>query len=118
MKRVMIYNLKGVEVMKIIKFVKFLKRGVCLFLVCSLMLGISLMSSGEELVKAIRRTDQWPPYMDPAIASDFLSANAYTNIYDTLIFPNQDGSLKPWLAKSWEISDDGLSYTFELRQGV
>lgn len=114
----MIYNLKGVKVMKIIKFVKLWKNGVCLFLVCSLLLGISLISSGEELVKAIRRTDQWPPYMDPAIASDFLSSNAYTNIYDTLIFPNQDGSLKPWLAKSWEISDDGLTYIFELRQGV
>ena len=104
--------------MKVSRFVKFLKNGVCLFLVCGLLLGISLISSGEELVKAIRRTDQWPPYMDPAIASDFLSSNAYTNIYDTLIFPNQDGSLKPWLAKSWEISDDGLTYIFELRQGV
>ena len=104
--------------MKINKFVKFLKNGICLFLVCGLLLGIPLMSSGEELVKAIRRTDQWPPYMDPAVASDFLSSNAYTNIYDTLIFPNQDGSSKPWLAKSLEISDDWLTYTFKLRQGV
>jgi peptide/nickel transport system substrate-binding protein len=72
----------------------------------------------EGLVKAIRRTDQWPPYLDPAVGNDFLSAAAYVNIYDTLVFPNPEGGIKPWLAKSWTISDDGLTYTFELEQGV
>jgi len=104
--------------MNVSRLVKFLKKGASLFLVCGLLFGITSMSSGQELVKVIRRTDQWPPYMDPAVATDFLSSNVYTNIYDTLNFPNRDGSLEPWLAKSWEISDDGLSYTFELRQGV
>ncbi len=28
------------------------------------------------------------------------------------------GEIKPWLAKSWEISPDGLQYTFRLRDGV
>jgi peptide/nickel transport system substrate-binding protein len=39
-------------------------------------------------------------------------------MYDTLVFPNVDGSVKPWLAKSWEISADGLTYTFNLIHGV
>ena len=29
-----------------------------------------------------------------------------------------DGSVNPWLAESWEISPDGLEYTFKLKQGV
>jgi peptide/nickel transport system substrate-binding protein len=72
----------------------------------------------QELIKVIRRTDQWPPYLDPNVGTDFLSSGAYVNIYDTLVFPNPDGTLKPWLAKSWTISDDGLTYTFDLVQGV
>jgi peptide/nickel transport system substrate-binding protein len=40
------------------------------------------------------------------------------NIYDTLIFPNAEAGVDPWLAESWEVSDDGLTYTFKLREGV
>jgi peptide/nickel transport system substrate-binding protein len=28
------------------------------------------------------------------------------------------GEIEPWLAKSWEVSDDGLTYTFHLKDGV
>jgi peptide/nickel transport system substrate-binding protein len=35
-----------------------------------------------------------------------------------LIFPNAKGGVDPWLATSWDISTDGLVYTFHLRQGV
>jgi peptide/nickel transport system substrate-binding protein len=41
------------------------------------------------------------------------------SIYDQLIRVGQDGiSLVPSLAESWEISDDGLTYTFHLRPNV
>ena len=40
------------------------------------------------------------------------------NLYDTLIFPNAEGGVDPWLAESWEVSDDGLTYTFKLREDV
>ena len=35
---------------------------------------------------------------------------------DSLVFPNAAGGIDPSLAKSWEISADGLVYTFKLRQ--
>lgn len=39
-------------------------------------------------------------------------------LYDTLITINPDGTYAPSLATSWEISPDGLTYTFKIREGV
>ncbi|MGB9896943.1 ABC transporter substrate-binding protein [Thermanaerothrix sp.] len=119
------------------------KKGVYLFLVFCLLLGLPLISScagpsqtttspsspsptssspsptpTKEEVKVIRHTDSWPCYIDPAVGSDYVASISLCNLYDSLVFPNPDGSVKPWLAKSWTVSDDGLTYTFELQQGV
>ncbi|WP_257476977.1 ABC transporter substrate-binding protein [Acidipropionibacterium jensenii] len=40
------------------------------------------------------------------------------NVYEGLVQLADDGSIKPLLAKSWKINDDGLSYDFTLREGV
>jgi peptide/nickel transport system substrate-binding protein len=40
------------------------------------------------------------------------------NVYETLVKLEADGSITGLLAESWEISDDGLTYTFALRDGV
>ncbi|MDP9420764.1 MAG: ABC transporter substrate-binding protein [Actinomycetota bacterium] len=39
-------------------------------------------------------------------------------IYDTLVWKDKSGEVLPWLAESYERSDDALSYTFQLRPGV
>jgi peptide/nickel transport system substrate-binding protein len=38
-----------------------------------------------------------------------------TFVFDQLAFPDSTGSPKPWLAKSWDISSDGMTYTFHLQ---
>ncbi|MBM9466165.1 ABC transporter substrate-binding protein [Nakamurella leprariae] len=40
------------------------------------------------------------------------------NVYETLVTLDDDGALVPALASSWEVSADGLTYTFTLRDGV
>jgi len=60
----------------------------------------------------------WPTYIDPAVGSDFSSTSSLANLYDTLVFPNTDGGVDPHLAESWEVSDDGLTWTFKLKEGV
>jgi peptide/nickel transport system substrate-binding protein len=40
------------------------------------------------------------------------------NVYETLLKLEADGSISGLLAESWEVSDDGLTYTFSLRDGV
>jgi len=104
--------------MKASKFIRFLRNGLFLILLASLVLILSCAGYTQQEVKVIRNTTSWPCYIDPAVGSDGTSTLVLCNMYDTLVFPNVDGSVKPWLAKSWEISGDGLTYTFELVPGV
>ena len=41
-----------------------------------------------------------------------------SNVYDCLLRLEADGTLTPALAETYEVSDDGLEYTFHLRKGV
>lgn len=40
------------------------------------------------------------------------------NVYETLVKLEADGSITGLLAETWTVSDDGLTYTFDLRDGV
>lgn len=40
------------------------------------------------------------------------------NVYETLVVIGEDGEILPGLASSWHVSDDGTTYTFDLREGV
>lgn len=71
-----------------------------------------------EKARVLRITFAWPTFIDPAVGNDFSSSAALLNLYDTLVFPNAEGGVDPWLAESWETSEDGLTWTFHLRQGV
>lgn len=39
-------------------------------------------------------------------------------LFDCLLYQDEQGNISPWLAKSWEISPDGKTYTFHLRDDV
>ena len=60
-----------------------------------------------------------PTGLDPtANASSSIGEITLYNIYETLTKINQDGSVSPLLAESWEVSPDLKTYTFKLRRGV
>ncbi len=60
-----------------------------------------------------------PPNLDPtAGAAAAIDEVVYANVFEGLTRFASDGSVKPALAESWEISDDGLTYTFTLQSGV
>ncbi|ABO50090.1 extracellular solute-binding protein, family 5 [Desulforamulus reducens MI-1] len=68
--------------------------------------------------KIIRVSEANVPKIDPGVGSDYSSSVALCNLYDTLVYPNDDGTLKPMLATKWETTDNGLTWIFDLRQGV
>jgi peptide/nickel transport system substrate-binding protein len=60
-----------------------------------------------------------PPNLDPTGgAAEAIDSVVYLNIFEGLTRFTSDGSVVPNLAESWEISDDGLTYTFHLHDGV
>lgn len=56
--------------------------------------------------------------LDPAIQYDEVSAIAVHAMHDTLVGYKPTGALAPHLAERWEISADGLTYRFTLREGL
>lgn len=40
------------------------------------------------------------------------------NVFDTLVEPDENLQMRPALARSWDVSDDQLVWTFHLRDGV
>lgn len=68
--------------------------------------------------KILRMGVAGTPKIDPGVGSDAASALALVNVYDTLVYPLNEGGVKPALAEKWEISSNNLEYTFSLRKGV
>ncbi|QWC23969.1 ABC transporter substrate-binding protein [Bacillus haikouensis] len=57
--------------------------------------------------------------LDPGTVTDGESFKVTKNIFETLVkFGEQDTEPNPGLAEEWKVSDDGLTYTFTLREGV
>jgi len=71
--------------------------------------------TGGELVIALATQ---PAAIDPINAPSVVEGNVANQMFDSLIWINDDGEIEPALAESWTVSDDGNVYTFTLRQGV
>ena len=59
-----------------------------------------------------------PPELDPNLSSAYVDRQVMASLYDKLVDIDQDGEIVPMLAKSYDVSDDGTVYTFELREGI
>jgi len=79
-------------------------------------------SGGGETTPAANQTMTmgWgaePPSLDPGLATDTTSSNVLLNIMDPLVRLNPDTlEAVPSLAESWDVSSDGKTVTFHLRQ--
>lgn len=60
-----------------------------------------------------------PPHLDPtSAAAGAIDSVLYANVFEGLTRFDSDGGVIPALAKSWDISEDGLTYIFILHDNV
>lgn len=59
-----------------------------------------------------------PPTLDPAVMSDTTSARFVVELYSGLLTLDRDLKIIPDIAETWDISQDGKTYTFKLRKNA
>ena len=85
-----------------------------------------LMESGDVSAEEtiVKLTENWDfssgfyPVLSPTVSNTYGITYWSRNFYNTLVCYDGSGEIQGELAESWDISDDGLMYTFTLRDGV
>ncbi|MFJ6453870.1 ABC transporter substrate-binding protein [Paenarthrobacter sp. NPDC091669] len=72
-------------------------------------------SSNTTLALAVTAA---PASLDPAQLQEGQQTYVWGSVFDTLLYVDNDGKLQPNAAESWKFSDDGLTLTLTLREGM
>lgn len=97
---------------------------------CSLIVLLAACSSSNE--SSTNATDDQPARggevtylvdqtqltLDPAVSPAEVTGLITRNIFDSLVVQAGPTTFEPWLAEEWSVSKDGLTYTFDLKEGV
>src|SRR5436190_16427333 len=62
--------------------------------------------------------DQEPPTMDPEASPSAITFYISSSVGETLLYVDQNRTIQPWLAQSYEVSSDARTFTFHLRNDV
>ncbi|MBA1157717.1 ABC transporter substrate-binding protein [Microvirga mediterraneensis] len=88
-------------------------------LTAALLLTVSVIPAFAAKTSLVVGMPIEPPGLDPTIAAPVaIREVTWVNLYEGLVRIDRAGKVQPLLAKSWEVSPDGLTYTFRLQEGV
>lgn len=79
----------------------------------ALVAGLTAPAASQDRI--LRVNDAPIGELDPHKGTDYADSMLMFNVYDFLVRASASGQMVPDLAESWTISDDGLTYTFQLR---
>lgn len=94
---------------------------VLVLLLSALSLSCDSLHSSEDIKSGdtlVIPEYQKPGYISPLLTSSTLSARLSEIVFDGLVQLDEHFEVKPHLAQSWSRSDDGRSWTFQLKPGV
>jgi len=85
----------------------------------ALTLAFGLMASASAAAELVVGMQQEPTSLDPtADATASIDSMMTQNVFESLTTVAENGEVQPNLATSWDVSEDGLTYTFHLAEGV
>ena len=93
-----------------------MKRLISLILLAAMVLSLTPAMAQENAYRVLYSGEVSSlNYLTTATTNEFAVA---ANVIDTLVEYDNLGQVKPSLAESWEVSEDGLTWTFKIRQGA
>lgn len=78
--------------------------------------GTAILAKDEMILRIGRITE--PEGYCPHTTPGRVAKEVATILYDRLVYVDEEGEIHPWLAKSWEISEDYKEVTFVLHEGI
>ncbi|TVQ31433.1 MAG: ABC transporter substrate-binding protein [Geminicoccaceae bacterium] len=82
----------------------------------ALALGLAASAAAETTLRVVMHSDLL--IIDPIWTTAYITRNHGYLVYDTLLATDAEGNVRPQMADGWTVSDDGLVYTFTLRDGL
>ena len=94
-----------------------MKKIISLLLALILLFSLSACSSTKGVdARLIFPIDRDPLFLDPQIVSDTGAKNIILNTFEGLVTLGEKGEILPGMAEKWDVSSDGKTYVFYLRQ--
>ena len=85
--------------------------------ILALTLGLGAFAANADTIRV--GMQQEPTSLDPTTdATASIDSMLTMNVFESLTVVAENGEVKPNLATSWDVSEDGLTYTFQLASGV
>ncbi|WMJ23234.1 peptide ABC transporter substrate-binding protein [Paludicola sp. MB14-C6] len=95
-----------------------MKKILCFILILSMVLVFVGCGDSKKPIRLSYDIKEEPQNLDPQTATDKASLLVISNVFEGLMVMDDEGKLKPGMAKSYHVSSDKLTYTFQLRENI
>jgi len=93
-------------------------RSSALALACAGLLAASMSHAEAKDMKLRWGVGMEVSTLDPVYQTNNWELATGYNLYDSLVWPDAQAGVKPWVAESWSVSEDGKTWTFKLRSDL
>jgi peptide/nickel transport system substrate-binding protein len=93
-----------------------MNRSLLKLVIGGLIVATPTLAAAQKVLKFIPQADL--RILDPIATTAYITRNHGYMVYDTLFSIDEKFQVKPQMVDKWEMSKDGLTYTFTLRDGL